>query len=75
MRSIFVKMSSEVVEYLLELRVRLDKVVTNVESWVEESRISGSVRVVGRWGNEQVQEYPIVRVESHSLHHKFRYHG
>ena len=48
MRSIFVKMSGEVVEYLLELRVHLDEVVTNVESWVEESRISGSVCIVGR---------------------------
>ena len=36
------------VGYLLELGVRLDKAVTNVESWVKESRISGSVRVVGR---------------------------
>ena len=68
-------MSGEVVEYSLELRVHLDKAVTNIESWVEESRISGSVCVVGHWGNERVQEYPIMRVESHSLHHKFRYHG
>ena len=40
-------MSGEVVEYSLELGVRLDKAVTNIESWVEESRISGSVHVVG----------------------------
>ena len=40
-------MSGEVVEYSLELGVHLDKAVTNVESWVEESHIFGSVRVVG----------------------------
>ena len=55
MASIFVRTSDVAVGYLLELGVRLDKAVTNVESWVEESRISGSVRVVGHLEGRQVR--------------------
>ena len=61
------------VGYLLELGVRLDKAVTNVESWVEESCISGSVRVMGRLEGRQVRGCQTVKEGLRFLRHRFRY--